>query len=264
MKIALCQMEIIWENKEKNKVQAESYVKEALCEGAELVCFPEMTLTGFSMNTELTAESCKKGMAATVQYMTKLAASYEVAIGFGWVEGQPARNHYTILEQCGHVLSDYIKIHPFRYGGEYEKFVPGEQLVVCQVGDFKIGTQICYDLRFPEAFQVLAEQCDLILVPAAWPGGRREHWKCLLQARAIENQVYVAGINTWGDQGGLTYTGDSCIFAPDGRLCGGFLEKPGILCLEIEQDVDKYRKAFPMRQDRRWNLYKSWIQDLKE
>lgn len=256
MRISLCQTDILWEEKEKNLGRAETWMRRAKETGAELALFPEMSFTGFSMNTEKTAE----GDGRTVRAVQKMAAEYGIAVGFGWAEqaGEKAKNHYTVVDGGGQLLSDYVKIHPFSYSGEDQYFEAGGRLARFQAGNIRVGILVCYDLRFPEPFQVLAEDCDLIAVAANWPGKRREHWKCLLQARAIECQAYLAGINCCGCQEGLLYTGDSCLFAPDGARLAGFLEEEGILTAEIPGDVQKYREHFPTRRDRRWNLYREW------
>lgn len=257
MKAALAQTNILWEDKEENLLRAKKWLREAKKQEAQLLCFPEMSFTGFSMQTEKTAES----EGGTVRLMQKMAHEYRIAIGFGWVEKTEgkARNHYTVADEAG-ILSDYVKVHPFSYSGENRYFEAGEALSVFQMGGLRIGTLLCYDLRFPEPFQILAETCDLIIVAANWPEGRREHWKCLLQARAIECQVYLAGVNCCGRQKGLPYAGDSCIFAPDGKRIAGFLEGEGLLTARIREDTKEYRKEFPVRADRRWELYRRWYE----
>lgn len=258
MKIALCQTAILWEKKEENLKKAETWIAKAKKDGAELICFPEMSFTGFSMHTERTAERRKE----TVRVVSRMAEEAGLAVGFGWVEQgeQKARNHYTVVGRRGELLVDYVKLHPFSYSGEDLRFEAGQRLCLCRVGELRIGIFICYDLRFPEPFQALADRSDLLLVAANWPKGRREHWKCLLRARAIECQAYVAGVNCCGEQEGLAYSGDSCIFAPDGRQMAGFQAGEGLLTAEIPGDADLFRKEFPVRQDRRRELYRLWYQ----
>lgn len=259
MRIALCQTDIVWESKEENLQNAEKWLQKAREWGAELSCFPEMSFTGFSMNTEKTGETGKETAAA----VRALAGKYSMSIGFGWVEKteKKAKNHYTVVDASGNVLSDYVKIHPFSYSGEERYFEAGNGLSSFLLENFRIGVLLCYDLRFPEAFQALAKKCGMILVAANWPGIRREHWKCLLQARAIECQAYVAGVNCCGVQQGMVYGGDSAVFAPDGRRIAGFQQKEGILAVDILEDTESYRKRFPVRRDRRWELYRKWYRE---
>lgn len=126
--------------------------------------------TGFSMNTENTAEKDRK----TVHAVQQMAVKYGIAVGFGWTERTEgkARNHYTVTDGNGETLCDYVKLHPFSYSGEDCFFEAGQELVRFSVGNLRIGILLCYDLRFPEPFQVLAECCDLIVVPANWPERR--------------------------------------------------------------------------------------------
>ena len=256
MKIVLCQTNILWEDKEKNLRNAEKWLREAKKSGAELAFFPEMSFTGFSMHTDRTAES----RGNTVRAVRRMAMEQKLSVGFGWTEKTEgkAKNHYTVMGAEGRILSDYVKIHPFRYSGEHLYFEAGQELAAFSFGKHRIGLLLCYDLRFPEPFQVLAESCDVVVVPANWPESRREHWKCLLRARAIECQVYIAGVNCCGNQEELAYSGDSCIFAPDGSRLAGFQEGEGILTLEIPEDVQAFRNGFPVRRDRRWGLYREW------
>lgn len=260
MKIALGQLKLYWEDKQKNLKKAERYMQILSRKGTDLFLLPEMSLTGFSMHTEKTKESGKE----TVWQIRKLAAKYHMAVGVGWVKdtGALCENHYSIVTPEDEIL-DYTKLHPFRYGGETEYFQGGCELPVCEYQGFRIGVQICYDLRFPEPFQCLSRDVDLVLVPANWPAARSAHWKCLLQARAIENMVYLAGINCAGEMDGKYYSGDSGMYAPDGekveteRLvlsdsCAGEC----VLLCELKNDVCRYRERFPMKEDRRELLYR--------
>lgn len=260
MKTALGQLHLYWEDKQQNLEKVEQYMRILSERDVDLFLLPEMSLTGFSMHTDRTKEAGKE----TVDRIQKLARKYDMAVGVGWVKdaGSLCENHYSIVTPEAEIL-DYTKLHPFRYGGETAYFQGGNALPVCEYKGFRIGVQICYDLRFPEPFQRLSRDVDLILVPANWPAARSSHWKCLLQARAIENMVYLAGINCAGEMDGKFYSGDSGIYAPDGekvvteelRLPGYCAEEKVLLC-EWENDVGQYRERFPMKEDRRESLYK--------
>ena len=253
MKIALYQMQSIWENKKENYLKLESKLKEMDDKKIDLFLLPEMSFTGFSMKTEVT----KENQLETVNKMADFAKRYHTAIGFGWVKdcGEKSENHYTIIDKNGEIISDYAKIHPFSFSGEDKKFRGGEQLAFFELDNIKFSTCICYDLRFPDIFQIASKKAHVILVPANWPQKRREHWRCLLQARAIENQVYIIGVNCVGEIGGLTYSGDSCVINPNGEI---LLESSGqedFLGYELVDDVELFRKAFPVKQDRREKIY---------
>ncbi|MDO4261740.1 MAG: nitrilase-related carbon-nitrogen hydrolase [Eubacteriales bacterium] len=262
MNIALGQLSIVWEDKEANFEKAEICLKALESQGTELFLLPEMSMTGFSMRTERTKESGRE----TVERMSRLARRYGIAVGTGWVKdaGETCENHYTIVTPDGELL-DYAKLHPFSYSGEDRRFRGGGRLPACRYGNFSIGVQICYDLRFPEPFQRLSRSADLIVVPANWPAARREDWMCLLRARAIETQSYVAGINCVGVMDGQEYAGDSGLFAAGGKPCEGevlypFGENKGeqLLLFSVKNDVHTIREGFPVKKDRRERLYAGW------
>lgn len=257
IKVALVQTHLVWEDKAQNYKIAEKWLKEAADQNAETVFFPEMSFTGFSMNTDVTGEDDK----STIQYMKAKAQQYHVNIGFGWVkdcekECGKCGNHYTVVDSTGNVLSDYTKIHPFSYSGEDAKFQGGSKIVHFVLNNIPWSSLICYDLRFPEIFQAVSEKAHVIVVPANWPAKRSAHWKALLQARAIENQVYILAVNCVGDIGGIWYTGDSCIIDPDGNVKACLSGSEGMLCFELTDDVERFRGAFPVKQDRRRELYR--------
>jgi predicted amidohydrolase len=169
-----------------------------------------------------------------------------------------AENHYTVITPSGEIISDYTKIHPFSYANEDQFFHAGEQISQFQINDFTASTFICYDLRFPEIFQAASEKAQLIIVAANWPEARREHWRCLMRARAIENQVYMVGVNCVGEIGSTKYAGDSCIIDPQGNVLAELSYQEGLLIYDIKNDVAHYRKEFPVKQDRKLNIYKKY------
>ena len=141
MRIALFQMNIIWEKKKEN-YQSLEYRLKSLCEKIDLILLPEMSFTGFSMNTDLT----KERNLETASYMTGYAVKYHTAIGFGWVKdcGEKSENHYTVVDKEGRIISDYTKIHPFSFSGEDKKFRGGRNIVFFELEGIKFSTFICY------------------------------------------------------------------------------------------------------------------------
>ncbi len=279
MRIALAQTNIIWEDKQANLVRAEVFLASA---DAEVVLFPEMSLTGFSMHTDVTAEICQSddpmrfceqiyGTPAIAELSTTgwtpaqiaaLAKRYHKTIGIGWVKKTEPRceNHYSIVMPDGRIAMDYAKIHPFSYGEEHAHFHGGTTLCTGTLGEFQAGIGICYDLRFPEQFRAMVPEAEIFIIPANWPEVRASHWKTLLAARAIENQCYVAGVNCCGDMDAQHYSGDSGVYAPDGsllvptkeiRLADALCKEEKLLVYDIQNDVAGIRKAFPVLQDRK-------------
>jgi predicted amidohydrolase len=259
MKIALVSLDIKWENKEENKDRISKLLRTFSERKVDLVIFPETTLTGFTMNPEkLEEELSSSGSIVFFQDCAKKMHSY---IAFGMIlqnsSAKPTNNLLVISPQ-GEVIASYKKIHPFSYAGEDKVYSAGEELSKIVINGFTVGLSICYDLRFPELFQGLSKESDLIINIANWPKGRVEHWRCLLQARAIENQVFFVGVNRTGiDGNGLEYEKSSLIFDPRGRtlLPERINEEVDIYNLDLAE-VAKYRDEFPVKKDRKLELYK--------
>ena len=114
---------------------------------------------------------------------------------------------------------------------------------------------ICYDLRFPELFRAVSDKVSAVIIPANWPAKRSKHWKTLLQARAIENQVYILAVNCQGDMNGQYYSGDSCIINPNGDILDSLSDCEGVIHFDLPDDVEQYRNSFPVLKDRRPKLY---------
>ncbi len=245
--IALAQTEIIWEDKKKNYDKLRQIVLDQKANDVDYIFFPEMTLTGFSMNTGKTSEDNRY----TVETLSNLARDNGIGIGFGWVQrvGEKCKNCYSIVNKDGQIISEYVKIHPFSYSGEDKFFVGGNEIKICSLDGIKTATLICYDLRFPEVFRLICDQVDAVIIPANWPKKRAEHWKALLKARAIENQIYVLAINCVGNIGGLEYSGDSCIINPNGDVVESISCVEGIIKYEFKNDVALYRDSFPVLND---------------
>jgi predicted amidohydrolase len=176
-----------------------------------------MYSTGFSMRTERTAEPVD---GPSLQFLGRQAVEHDL-----WVCGsvpevqagddRPA-NTLVLAAPDGEVHR-YRKIHPFTYGGEPEKYTAGDELVTVDVEGVHCSLFVCYDLRFADEFWGLASTTDCYVIVANWPAPRREHWRTLLRARAIENQTYVVGVNRVGSGGRLEYAGDSAVIGPFGE-----------------------------------------------
>lgn len=274
MILGLAQSNIVWEKKTENIKKMRKYMERFGAyagKGTEekLLLFPEMSLTGFSMNTEVTAEA----YGETIGIVRQLAGAYGVSVGVGWTQAGEGnglcKNHYSIIVPDGDIILDYVKLHPFSYSGEDRFFEGGNGLCACRLGDMHVGAAICFDLRFPEIFQILSDRVDMIVVPANWPEQRSRHWKTLLEARAIENQCYIAGVNCCGSMKDIYYSGDSCLYDASGSsvipeteifmkdtvddIC--FADEERLLIYQIENNVRSVRETFPVKAERRTELY---------
>lgn len=257
LKVALFQMNIKWENKEENFAKVEAVVVDAVKQNAQALFLPEMTFTGFSMNIGATSESDRY----TVNRMKSICKKYGLAIGFGWVEkcGDKAKNSYTVIDKNGDELATYVKIHPFSFAGEDNYFIKGDKIITFDIDNTTFSCAICYDTRFPELFQAISknENVRAVVIPANWPKKRAEHWKTLVRARAIENQIYVIAVNCVGEIGEVDYSGDSCVVNPDGELQVVANNGEQLICVELDYDVENLRNNFPVKKDRQVELYKS-------
>ena len=239
MRIALAQTEPLWEAKYENFERAERFLQEARERQAELVLFPEMSMTGFSMHPEKIGEPAEE--PETLNYFAKKAVEYGLYIGVGYVEYREPKsyNRYAMISPQGGILTDYRKIHPFTFGTESVHYAGGDSLSFCKVGDWTVAPFICYDLRFPEIFQLASPQAELIVVPANWPEDRVGHARTSV------------------------YSGDSMIVDPLGRELahGGRTEELLVADLDLEM-VRKYRAAFPAKIDRKPDLYRKLADEL--
>lgn len=277
MRVALGQLDMVWEDKDASIKRAERMIAEAAEAQADMIIFPEMSFTGFSMNLEQIGEPV--GASATVQQMSAFARQYQLAIAFGWaalpelsessgqaisaqtmsVIGQKlGTNRFTLLDRSGQTVAEYVKIHPFTHGGESEHYARGEQIINVPFLGRNISLFICYDLRFPELFQIAAEQSDVMFVIANWPAVRSAHWQTLLRARAIETQSYVVGVNCFGERDGFSYSGDSMAVDSIGNVLGVLSGREGVLICDLDDRAWRLREKFQTRADRQKKLYEEY------
>ena len=251
MKMALGQIEIVWEDKKRNMEKLEKFVEKAKTLEADIVLFPEMSLTGFSMNIEKVASN------DAPKWLMQISKKYEIYIGAGYVEMKNGKglNKYVIVSPDD-IVCLYTKIHLFSPGGEDKYYIPGKEIVTRSIMDVNITPFICYDLRFPYVFQAASKSTDVFVIPSNWPEKRREHWLTLLKARAIENQCYVLGINRVGKDPKTSYSGDTTAFGPWGEEFGRLSFTEGLLIVDVDPiKVKEVREKFPVLRDRRINLW---------
>jgi len=254
MIIGIAQMDIIWEESNENIKKVEDFVKKASENKVDLILFPEMTLTGFTMNVHklfLLEEEI-------ISWIKKVAINNNINIGLGFAVrvDEKGNNKYVFVSNEGVVLAKYTKLHPFSYGGENDKYYNGKEICICEINEFKISPFICYDLRFPEIFQIASKEAQIITVAASWPKAREEHWITLLKARAIENQCYVIGINRVGVGDGLAYNGASIFVNPNGEILNEVNSKEMLIIEDLEMEkIREVKDKFDIKKDRREELY---------
>ncbi len=264
MKWALVSMDQRWRDKPANFERCARFAASAREAGCSLIVFPEMTLTGYSLETDQIVEA--EAESETLARFAGLAESEGIDIIFGACLSRPEwehpRNAFCLAAPGEGARALYEKIHPFSFAGEDAVFGAGERLGLTQAGGARIGAAICYDLRFPELYSAMAPASEVIVTIANWPEKRVAHWRALLRARAIENQCYVVGVNRIGEDGnGLSYVKSSLVVTPEGEL----LEpETGTAEMDIyafdPAHVADYREAFPTVRDKRYSLYRTLLE----
>lgn len=216
MKIGLVQYSPVWENVEENILKIEELLKTSKVK-YDMLVFPEMTLTGFTMKAEKFAEEID---GTGTKYFIHLAERLKTDVFAGIIErdGKNIYNSLTHFDSFGLIKARYRKIHPYSNAQEDKSYSAGEETVVTKIDQVKIGLSVCYDLRFPELYRLYAKgRVDILINIANWPIPRIEHWKTLLKARAIENQCFMVGVNRVGDDPADQYNGCSAVYDPMGN-----------------------------------------------
>jgi omega-amidase len=259
--VTTIQPDLQWEDKAANLRRLEEKI-DGITVHTELVILPEMFSTGFSMRPELLAESME---GPTVAWMMDIATRKKIILtGSVIIEEEGAYFNRLIWMLPNGQYGCYDKRHRFAYAGENEHYSAGNKRLVASVKGWKILLQVCYDLRFP----VWSRQAppdstvttpnigreleyDMIIYVANWPQRRSLAWKTLLQARAIENQAYVIGVNRVGNDGNnIVHSGDSMIIDPLGDILYHVADKEDVFTLTLEKEkLDAIRERFPFWKD---------------
>lgn len=254
MNVIALQFDIAWENKPANFEKVRGLIAQAKPPRDSLVVLPEMFATGFSMNVDTIAEL---GEGPTQQFLANTAKAFGVFLIAGAArrghDGR-ARNQALAFSPAGELIGTYTKMHPFTPGGETDHYTAGEQPTAFRWIDCQVSPFVCYDLRFPESFREVAAtyQPELFTVIANWPEKRIHHWVRLLQARAIENQAYVVGVNRVGSDPFYAYPGRSLIIDPQGEIITDAGDREGVIRAELDlATLRKYREGLPFLADLR-------------
>lgn len=251
MKVSVVQHDICWEDAPATQERLRPLVGQAAAAGARLVVLTEMYATGFSMATErITEETGGPNEAFCVAQAGEHGVWVAGSVSQREPGGRP-RNVGLLVSPDGQVHR-YAKIHPFSYADEHKHYEAGERTLTVDVEGVRVSLLICYDLRFADTFWGLAGGTDCYVVVANWPQPRREHWRSLLVARAIENQAYVVGANRVGTAPkSLAYTGDSRIIDPLGAVLVEASYVETVLTADIDPArVAQVRSELPFLADR--------------
>lgn len=247
---------------EANLERGAELIAQAAGQRSDLVVMPEFWTTGFNMPENVKIASKHEAIHRKI---AQLAKEHKI-----WVtgsvlaldhQGKPS-NAALLFSPNGEIVSSYRKIHLFSLVGEDNYLAPGNEIVAFDAPWGRTGFTICYDLRFPELFRNLAVNgAKLILCPAGFPHPRKDHWRTLLRARAIENQCFIAATNRAGMEhiGGnrtMEFFGASSIISPWGETIAEADDSEYLITEDLKLDeAEKIRKQMQVFNDRRPELY---------
>lgn len=257
MKLGCIQLQVAFGNVEKNFSRVEELVREAANKGAEIVILPEMWNTSYALEK-------LEGLAdidgeRTKAFLSQLAKELHVHIVGGSVatkKGDKFYNTMLVYNNEGELVGEYDKAHLFRLMDEHLHLSSGNTQNNFKLGDLDAAGVICYDIRFPEWLRLHAlNGAKVLFVSAQWPTARIDHWKTLLQARAIENQCFVVAVNRIS-RNKDNFNGQSMVIEPWGEIlwAGGEDEELAIVDVDFSK-VDEVRTRIPVYDDRRPELY---------
>ncbi len=268
MKIGIAQIDCQVGDVDANCLTIASMVEQAAEAGCAAVVLPEMADTGYDM--EAIRVHASTWDVGPCEMLRKLAADLGITVICGLSERDEDRiyNSVALINEVGTIIGKYRKAHLFSASPVYEHryLARGESLTLVRLGGFTIGVLVCYDIRFPEMARALTLRgAEVLVVPAAFPLVRLEHWKTLTASRAIENQVYLIAANRSGSDGPLTFCGASRLLDPHGTAvaCASEAEQTLIVGELSRERLEKTRSSMHVLEDRREELYGSLLQDKK-
>ena len=256
--IALAQSKIVPGRLVQNENRTQQLAARASEHGADLLILPELWPTGYALDqARAHAVPLDEGPFAL---MAELAQLHQIYITGTALEANPnglPYNTAAFYGPQGERIGAYRKIHLFAPLGEVEHMTPGQCLPTFDLPWGRTALAVCYDLRFPELWRRYTDAgAQLILIPAEWPQVRVEHWRLLLRARAVENQLFVAGCNRAGSDSDGEYGGHSAVIDPWGRVLVEGGPEPGLFLAKADlKEVSRSRHRLPALDDRRPDVY---------
>jgi omega-amidase len=260
MRVAVIQMDVKIGEPDLNRAHALEKMNDAVraAEKPDVIVLPEMWNTGYSLeNIEGIADVAGE---PTHSFASAFAKEHSVHVIAGSVANKTesgVRNTIFAYDRSGARASEYSKLHLFRLMDEEKYLIQGDTLGELAIDGVAAGMMVCYDIRFPELSRKLAlGGAKVLFVPAQWPKPRLHHWRTLLQARAIENQMFVIACNRVGVSRGTEFFGHSMIISPWGDVIEEGGEEEATLTAELDlNETDRVRGMIPVFQDRRPELY---------
>jgi omega-amidase len=251
MNVVCIQFDIAWEDKPANFAAVRGLLAQTSVPPGALVVLPEMFATGFSMNVAAIAEGPDRPTEAFLAETASTLGAFVLGGVVTRADDGRGLNQALLVGADGRAIGRYTKMHPFSFAGEDRHYAGGDHPLAVALADTRLAPFICYDLRFPEVFRTAAAGgAEVLAVIASWPAGRQEHWRTLLQARAIENQAWVVGVNRVGSDPNAAYAGGSLVVDPWGTVVAD--AGPGPCAMAANMDLPalrRYRQEFPVLRD---------------
>ncbi|ANE51800.1 amidohydrolase [Flavisolibacter tropicus] len=252
LSVTLIQTALHWEDKASNLQMLEQKIN-SITEKTHIVVLPEMFSTGFSMRPEALAETMQ---GETVAWMKRIATEKRIILtGSAIIEEEGQYYNRLIWMLPNGQYGYYNKRHLFAFAGEDQHYSGGDQRFIASVNGWKINLLVCYDLRFPvwarQQYTAEGFEYDVLIYVANWPERRNTAWKTLLQARAIENQCYVVGVNRVGKDGNDIYhSGDSMVVTALGEVLYHKEHDEDVVTIQLEKEaLQAVREKLPFWKD---------------
>lgn len=250
MHVHLVQYDVAWGDPDANRRKVAALVDRAAPAAGDMIVLPETAFTGFDLDPARTLPDAAAGAA----FVGELARRWRCTVVGGIVAPDAHARPANVALTCGPdgaVLARYAKMRPFTLGGEATVHAAGDTIALFPWQGLTVAPFICYDLRFPELFRAAVQRgAEMFVVIASWPARRTHHWRTLLEARAIENQAVVVGVNRCGTDPHATYLGRSIVASPHGHAVADAGEREHVVSARIDPDeIRAWRRDFPALLD---------------
>jgi predicted amidohydrolase len=250
MRVHLVQFDIVWGDPEANRRKVTALVDRAAITAGDMIVLPETAFTGFDLDPARTLPDAAAGEAFLGDLARRCRATVVGGIVAKDAHGRAA-NVSLALGPDGAALARYAKMRPFTLGGEAKVHAAGDAFSLFPWQGLAVAPFVCYDLRFPELFREAVQRgAEMFVVIASWAARRTHHWLTLLEARAIENQAVVVGVNRCGTDPHATYLGRSVVVSPHGHVVADAGEREHVVTAAIDpEEIRAWRRDFPALLD---------------